>query len=117
MKKLLLLLLVGVFVFSCSDDCEQDALCTLVKEGYTSKIDGQVTICHYDNDSQSYQTINVDEKSVQSHLDHGDSLGECQSLSDGLVFADGEIVSIDCGYELPFMHIKDNGEQWLYEKP
>lgn len=118
MKKLFILLLIGVFAFSCSDDCEQDAKCTLIqgatayKTSSSSKNATRIYVCH------NGSNLEIDITSLQEHLDHGDTEGKCDTLSDGgLTFADGEIVQISCEYDLPFMHIKENGEQWFYDNP
>lgn len=118
MKKILLLLVVFILASCSKDDCTQDALCTKMTDGLiaskstTASKGDMVTICHYG------VTIEVDENSLQMHLDHGDELGECKTLSDGgLVFRDGEVVEIPCKYDLPFIHVDDNGAQWLYEIP
>jgi len=113
MKKILLILLVAIS-FSCSkDDCKQEAYCEKLTEGATVAMKTtMVTLCHNGN------TITVNQNAVQTHLNHGDTLGECETLSDGgLVFRDGENVEIDCKYNLPFIHVKDNGEQWYYGDP
>ena len=118
MKKLLLVLLLATagFFTSCSDDCTQDALSTKMTSGY-SKSSGKVTVCHVLPNGNT-QTISINQDDLQFHLDHGDSEGECPTLSDGgLHFSDGNIVEIDCSYELPFIHVNDNGEQWLFESP
>lgn len=118
MKKLFYLLaFIGLFMVSCDDDCTQDAYCQLVNTAnmtynVQSSTTGLVTICHYGS------TIEVDETAVQSHLDHGDALGECISLSaHGLEFRDGEIVDIPCSYELPFIHTTAEGQTWYYSSP
>ena len=124
MKNLFILLLVSVTIFSCNnDDCMQDALSEKVTEGNSgakssSSKSGSVDVCHYDADAETYTTISVSESAVQSHLDHGDSLGECQSLSDGgLHFSDGNVVEIDCSYDLPFIHVADDGSTWWFSSP
>jgi len=120
MKRVFILLLLFVTVIACEDDCTQDALCTLVSSqdyGKSSDDDcdddkSKITICHKGN------TIEISCDSWEDHKKHGDTKGECETLSvDGLTFADGEIVSIDCGYELPFVHVTAAGTQWLYSKP
>lgn len=114
MKKLFLILLVAV-LFACSkDDCTQEALSELVN-GLASR--GNITICHITEEGNS-QTISINSASLQTHLNHGDTEGACPTLnSGGLKFSNGKIVDIDCSYELPFLHIKDNGETWYFSKP
>lgn len=111
MKKLIIILFIGLF--SCQDDCTQPALATLVKTSYVSKFDEKekVLVCH------NGTTLEVNAKALQGHLNHGDTIGVCATLStNGLHFNNGEVQEIDCSYELPFMHIKENGEQWLFTK-
>jgi len=113
----LFLFFVLVFAFtSCDDDCKQDALCTQVSANMTLTVDpcpdGKILICHKGDQ------ICIDESSWTEHESHGDIQGECGTLSDdGLVFADGQVVEIDCKYELPFLHTDDNGIQWYYSEP
>lgn len=115
MKKFIYLL-VTLFAFTivgCEDGCTQRAKCQLVSKqfkGLSSK--GMITICH------KGETIDIAEEALQTHLDHGDYEGECNTLSDtNLEFKDGEIVDIPCGYELPFVHMTSEGQQWWYSKP
>ena len=122
MKKILLLLMLTVALVSCKDDCTQPAIATLIQtanSSYQLNAEGDtMVICHYDAVADSYFTITISTSALESHLAHGDSEGECQSLSDGgLRFEDGVVQEIDCSYELPFMHIKDNGEQWFFTSP
>lgn len=119
----LILVLIGtVFMQSCEDDCTQDAYCQLIStqdygKSSSSKTAGKTTLCHVTG-SGNYQTIEVNNQAVQSHLDHGDTLGECGTLSTNeLGFRDGEIVEIPCSYELPFLHTTENGTQWYYTSP
>lgn len=121
MKKIIftLLLLVTAFTFtSCGDDCTQPALCTLVVQANSTfnlqaSVD-KVTVCHVTGNG-SYQTIEINLEDLSFHLSHGDTEGECPTLSDGgLVFRDGEVVDISCDYSLPFIHTDENGNQWLY---
>ena len=105
MKKVLLVL-VGVLLASCTDDkCTQTVIAS--KVGRTS----QVTICH------SGTTLNVNSNAVQVHLDHGDTLGECTTLSiAGFIYEEGEVQEIGCQYDLPFIHTNNKtGEQWIFE--
>jgi hypothetical protein len=115
MKKVLVLLvsilMLGLFV-SCQDDCTQDAYCQSVSS-LSAKSEGKVYVCHNGN------TLEIDEKSLQDHLDHGDTEEECQTLSyQGLVYKDGEIVKISCDYKLPFTYTDQNtGKTWIYTEP
>lgn len=120
MKKsiLLLVVLLSLTIVSCSDDCDKDALCTFIKRGHSLPSSKQSTdkkkvfVCHNQN------TIEINKNALKAHLNHGDTEGPCKTLSsNGLEFSDGDIVKISCEHELPFMYIKDNGEQWLYSRP
>jgi len=119
MKKVFLILVLALASFtftSCEDECTQPALCTLVSQQDYGKssyakvtTSDKVDVCH------NGMTISIDVTSLQDHLDHGDTEGECETLSDGgLVFRGGEVVEISCDYSLPFLHTTDNGTQWLY---
>lgn len=121
MKRIYLLLsLIGLMTLSCQDDCTQEAYCQLVSTAnYKMSSGALITICHNGNtlqvSEQAYQT----EGHGQTHTDGtACSDGECPTLSaNGLEFRDGEIVEIPCSYELPFMHVAENGTQWYYSKP
>ena len=87
-------------ILSCEkEDCMQEALCVKMTSGSEARSNqtksNDVAVCH------NGSTIYVSENAVQSHLDHGDTLGECPTLSDGeLVFRDGEIVEIKGNFTL-----------------
>ena len=104
-----IMLLIG-----CQDDCTQDAYCQLVSSqnyGKTISVKGddKIKVCH------NGTTLEVNPNALQGHLNHGDTEGACQVLSSNdLEFKDGEVVEIPCGYSLPFIHVTDNGAQWLY---
>ena len=109
MRKLGLLLLLSFAFIGCEDDCLQSALCTKLSDG-VSTLKGKVDVCH------NGISITIDYSALKEHLRHGDSEGKCVVLDDGgLVFRDGENVLIDCNFNLPFLHTRDNGEQWFYE--
>ena len=114
MKKILLLLLLFTAFTSCSkDDCIQEALSERVTKNSSSKDSStSVQVCHNGN------TLTINENALQTHLDHGDTEGSCETLSDGgLNFSDGEVVEIACNYELPFIHTADDGSQWYFSSP
>ena len=108
MKNLLILCIFTAFLSCDKDECTQQALCTQMNSGLKNDL---IEICHYGS------TILVDDDSVQSHLDHGDTIGACQTLSnDSLPTYHNEIVEIDCKYDLPFIHVDSNFNYWLYEE-
>jgi hypothetical protein len=117
MKRVFILMLfIGLFVSCDKDECLQEAECIKLTDGTTEKNNQVrlentfVVVCH------NGQNLTINESALQSHLNHGDSEGECESLSDGgLVFADGELVEISCSYNLPFIHVDENGASWLFE--
>jgi len=115
MKKLFLVLVVTFIYASCEDNCTQDALSERITSGMnkgTSSKGDKVWVCHNGNSLE----INVD--SLQDHLSHGDTEGECGTLSsDGLNFSDGKIVEIDCDYNLPFLHTDLDGNKWWFSEP
>lgn len=104
--------------FSCAkDDCTQEALSTKITSGSSARGASKITVCHVLGNGDT-QTIEIDEDDLQFHLDHGDIQGECPTLSDGgLHFDDGNIVEIACKYELPFIHVAEDGSQWYFSKP
>ena len=77
MKKIFYLLISTVFMFtSCNNDEEIIDLSTQNKsalEKGTTKVD----ICHYDEDTGEWHTINVSENALEAHLAHGDIIGDC----------------------------------------
>lgn len=116
MKKILLCALFALVAFSCDKDkCLQEAECTKITNGTTGKTSHEKTsntveVCH------NGKTLSINESALQSHLDHGDTEGSCTTLSDGgLVFMDGELVEIGCKYDLPFIHVDEDGASWLFE--
>lgn len=114
MKKLFLITLLAVFTLACENDCTQEAKCTLLStqnHGKQTKTEAKVKVCH------EGKTIEVNANALQAHLNHGDTEGECETLStNGLEFKDGEVVEIDCKYDIPFIYTTENGTQWLYSK-
>ena len=132
MKKLffILLLLAGsslaLMTTSCEDECTQEALCSSTSSALkTNSAKSSTDWSEYSCGEDKYYVCHNGEtlciggvEAVQNHLDHGDTLGECQTLSSGgLVFRDGEVVSIPCKYELPLIHVDENGRQWIYTVP
>ena len=117
MKNLFLVLLLLFAFVACEDDCTQDAYCQLVSNQDYGKVSSvksgdTVEVCH------NGSTISVSTNALQGHLNHGDTEGACQVLSSNdLEFRDGEVVDIPCGYDLPFMHVTENGTQWFYTNP
>ena len=116
MKKLFLLLVLFSFLAGCNDDCTQDAIATKVTSGSSARSADKVIVCHVLGNGDT-QTIEINVEDLHYHLSHGDTEGECPTLSDGgLRFEDGVVQEIDCSYELPFIHVKNNGETWLFDK-
>ena len=77
MKKFIYLLFVSIFIFtSCNQDDEIIDLSSLNKPD-TVKENLKVDICHYDEYTGEFHTINVSENAVEAHLAHGDILGDC----------------------------------------
>ena len=77
MKKIVYLLFVSVLIFtSCNQDEEIIDLSSLNKPD-TVKENLKVDICHYDEDTGEWHTINVSENALEAHLAHGDIIGDC----------------------------------------
>jgi len=114
MKKVLLVL-VAMFIFaSCEDNCTQEALSERITSGMNkgASSKGNVFVCH------NGSTLEINSNALQAHLDHGDTEGECGTLSSGgLNFSDGEIVEIGCDYDLPFLHTDLDGNKWWFSSP
>lgn len=114
MKKVLILLGLFIALVSCHDDCSQKALATKVTAGASARSAGKVIVCHVLGNGDT-QTIEINEDDLHYHLGHGDTEGECPTLSSGgLRFEDGAVQDIDCSYDLPFLHVKENGETWYF---
>ena len=82
MKKIayLLFVFVPVLIFtSCNQDEEIIDLSSLNKPD-TVKENLKVDICHYDEYTGEFYTINVSENAVEAHLAHGDILGNCDDI-------------------------------------
>ena len=96
---------------SCDkDDCGQECYVTQVTSGLSRTTVTTVQVCH------NGQTLNINENALQAHLNHGDTEGPCQALSDGgLVYGNGEWVTIPCKYDLPLLHTdSETGAQYYY---
>ena len=91
MKKVLLVLL-AVTLFNCSkDECiEEYSVREVVSNNRVAS--DKVTVCHDGN------TLEVNQNALQGHLEHGDTLGACDTLSDP-VFVRPNVVAADCGYD------------------
>ena len=71
MKKILYLLLVSLFVFtSCNQEEEIIDVALKAKPIKT-------TICHYNPHNDTWKTIEVNEKQLAKHLEHGDRRAPC----------------------------------------
>lgn len=95
--KHLFIIIVSLMLISCLGDdnntylhnCECvvtiDSVSTTSAKFYaydTSSKTNKVTICHVLGNGKT-KTIEVDENAVQAHLNHGDSLGACDTDSEG----------------------------------
>ena len=73
MKKIIYILSVSFFVLiSCTQDEE-----TIIFSAETKQAKEKVDICHYDEESGEFKTINVSKNAIKAHLAHGDTLGDC----------------------------------------
>ena len=81
MKKIILVVLTFVFLISC-DRSEELILAPDDLKSNVEKTKGKIDICHYDQDSGEYISINVSINALRAHLAHGDIIGNC---SDNLV--------------------------------
>ena len=72
MKRLLVLLLTLFALNSCEQDPEIINL-----DNTAEKKPEQITICHYNSGNDTWKTIQVSEKQLQKHLDHGDKRAPC----------------------------------------
>ena len=73
MKKVIYILSVSFFVLiSCTQDEE-----TIIFPSETKLGKEKVDICHLDQDTGEYHTINVSMNALDAHLAHGDILGDC----------------------------------------
>lgn len=73
-------------VSSCSKDFEDVTSNQEVSSiSLRGKMD-KVSICHYDEDTDTWKTLNVSGNSLKGHLKHGDVFGECSIFpTNGLV--------------------------------
>ncbi|MFD1314227.1 hypothetical protein [Namhaeicola litoreus] len=75
MKKYFYLLTLSIFlVGSCEK--EDDPIIDLSAEKQLPKIE----VCHYDSDTDTWKTININENALKAHLKHGDYEGQCSDL-------------------------------------
>lgn len=113
MRKILYLITL-LLIVGCSNDCTQQAYCSKIATKSTAKTteDTKVFVC-----TKEGHTEEIDKKNLEEYIKKGATLGKCGSLStNGLIYADGKIVEIDCSYKLPFISTDNNGQQWLYER-
>ena len=104
MKKTFLGLAAGLLILACTDDCTQ-AVIARKSSSYSAKGSEKVTICHKDT-----TTMEISIKALQTHLDHGDSVGKCSGTLSNDSFILGERVLIDCNLPLG---LSDDGK-WIY---
>lgn len=74
MKHLFTILILLLINISCTKQVEQ-CDCSRFEKELQSKPNLKITICHNGN------TISIDEESWLDHQAHGDTLGECSTLS------------------------------------
>ncbi|SKB81712.1 hypothetical protein [Maribacter arcticus] len=68
-----------LIVSSCSKDFEDVTSNQEVSSiSLRGKMD-KVSICHYDEDTDTWKTLNVSGNSLKGHLKHGDVIGECST--------------------------------------
>ena len=80
MKKFYYLLtgmaIILVSIFSCENmPLELDEEESLLKRGKAEKVD----VCHYDKETDTWETLSISGNALQAHLDHGDVEGECDN--------------------------------------
>lgn len=70
------LLGIALFLSSCSADTD-----LLGDDPYAvfglSEGEDKVAVCHYDMETDTYETLYLPESDIQPHLDHGDDLRKC----------------------------------------
>lgn len=69
MKKLLVLL----FTIFALNGCEED---TTIIDATADKKLPKVDVCHYDDATGTWETININENALKAHLAHGDTQGD-----------------------------------------
>lgn len=81
MKNSIYFLFTLVFLFvSCSQEEEMvDTTLTLTSEADSAlkAKTGKVNVCHYDADTDTWKTLNINGNALEAHLNHGDYEGEC----------------------------------------
>lgn len=95
MKKYLLLLLT---IFALNG-CEED---TTIIDATADKKMPKVDVCHYDADTDTWETLHINGNALKAHLKHGDYQGECN------LFVDPRD-----GNEYPYVQIGD--QIWMTE--
>lgn len=68
-----------MIVSSCSKDFEDDHLNQQISSVSLKGKINKVAICHYDEVTDTWKTLNVSENSLKGHLNHGDVVGECKT--------------------------------------
>jgi hypothetical protein len=71
MKRLLVLLLT---IFALSS-CEQD---TTIIDSTAEKQMDKVDVCHYDAETDTWETLSINGNALKAHLAHGDIEGRCE---------------------------------------
>ena len=77
MKKIIPILIISLFLLnSCSQD-EDLIILSTQNEKNIERENRKIDICHYDEDTGEYHTINVSVNALKAHLAHGDIIGDC----------------------------------------
>ncbi|WKK67374.1 hypothetical protein [Lutimonas zeaxanthinifaciens] len=67
-----------VFLLILSISCTEEEEFTSVNKDLDNKNKkGKIEICHYDKETEQYQTLNVNGNALEAHLAHGDVEGNC----------------------------------------
>jgi hypothetical protein len=122
MKKLFYVLLGLITVSAlvgCNDDCTTDCYLQEVYAPSTilNKDAEKTAICHYDADTETYQTLYVNANGLKGHANHpnDDLTGACQSLGveNYMLVGPKRKWSIPCDYNEETIVI-DNKEYYIF---
>ena len=78
MKNLFFLSVLSLLIISCQKD--QTFLDTLDQQVTVRAPKQKVQICHFDEESGTYETLNVNGNALAAHLAHGDTEGPCNEI-------------------------------------
>ena len=79
MKKVIYLIVIFFCAISSCNKDDENIISNEISKTNLKEKQEKISICHYDEYTNTWKTINISGNSLDSHLSHGDIVGQCSS--------------------------------------